>query len=489
MSTAATMRNVYPDNHLPSGLGLDSEGETLEVQALYHGQLIGTRHLEESAGFGKKKVRAQYVIGSAANADAPVAPEMIGGAALPLVTTWEQDYLVNVTPQMRGTLWVDGHAVSLQDYVRERGSSFTLPRNCRARVDCGQVVFMLGRTPRAVQVPRRWFDLRWTEHKYTLGAAMALGLFLLTIMAVPPDTRSLSLDTLNWNGTFIQGVVVPPVEQEIPAWLDPKKNDGQGDEGKAHAGPDGKMGDTKSTATNKRYGIKGPESNTDPHMSKEAAIDRARNSGILGIMARQGSALASIFGRDTALGNDAEDALGNLVGVQIGNAAGAGGLGIFGTGAGGGGTGAGTIGIGSLNTIGSAGRGQGGDNPYGRLAGTLTRPRRTIVPEVIAGTATVRGSLDKETIRRIVRLHMNEVKYCYDQELVKKPSLAGRISVQFAISATGQILSSVLQSSSMENPRVESCVVNAVRRWDFPKPQGGGVVIVVYPFSFTSPTS
>jgi TonB family protein len=111
------------------------------------------------------------------------------------------------------------------------------------------------------------------------------------------------------------------------------------------------------------------------------------------------------------------------------------------------------------------------------------------VPEVIAGTATVRGSLDKETIRRIVRLHMNEVKYCYDQELVKKPSLAGRISVQFAISATGQILSSVLQSSSMENPRVESCVVNAVRRWDFPKPQGGGVVIVVYPFSFTSPTS
>jgi len=103
--------------------------------------------------------------------------------------------------------------------------------------------------------------------------------------------------------------------------------------------------------------------------------------------------------------------------------------------------------------------------------------------------ASVHGMLDKEIIRRIVHLHMNEVKYCYDQELVKKPALAGRISVQFAISPVGQVLTSVMQSTTMENARVENCVVNAVRRWEFPKPTGGGVVIVLYPFSFTSPTS
>ena len=97
----------------------------------------------------------------------------------------------------------------------------------------------------------------------------------------------------------------------------------------------------------------------------------------------------------------------------------------------------------------------------------------------------VKGSLDKEIIRRIIRRHINEVKYCYEQELTRKPELGGRVAVQFTIAATGQVIASVLQNSTMGNPRVENCVVQAVRRWEFPKPLGGGIVIVSYPFSFT----
>ena len=224
-------------------------------------------------------------------------------------------------------------------------------------------------------------------------------------------------------------------------------------------------------------------------MEQQAAEEFGRNSGIVGIMNKQASKMASIFGRATALGNDPEDALGNLIGVQIGEAAGIGGLALVGTGWGGSGTGLGTLGFGNLATLGSLGHGPGGRNDYGRAVGLIDRPRRTIVPEVIPGVASVHGSLDKEVIRRIVRLHVNEVKYCYDQELVKKPALAGRISVQFAISPVGQVITSVMQSTSMDDARVENCVVNAVRRWEFPKPVGGGIVIVLYPFSFTTPTS
>ncbi|HEX7501397.1 MAG TPA: AgmX/PglI C-terminal domain-containing protein [Polyangia bacterium] len=43
-----------------------------------------------------------------------------------------------------------------------------------------------------------------------------------------------------------------------------------------------------------------------------------------------------------------------------------------------------------------------------------------------------------------------------------------------------------LQSSTVENVRVEGCVVQAVRRWEFPRPVGGGIVIVSYPFNFTA---
>ena len=65
--------------------------------------------------------------------------------------------------------------------------------------------------------------------------------------------------------------------------------------------------------------------------------------------------VASVFGRDSALGSDSADALGALVGGQIGEAYGVGGLGLVGTGRGGGGSGSGTISLGSLGTIGRGG--------------------------------------------------------------------------------------------------------------------------------------
>ena len=125
-----------------------------------------------------------------------------------------------------------------------------------------------------------------------------------------------------------------------------------------------------------------------------------------------------------------------------------------------------------------------GKGGYGRSAGGLGG-RRAWAPDVIGGIANVRGSLDGEIIRRIIRRHVNEVKYCYEQELTKKPDLGGRIMVQFTIAASGQVIASVLQNSTMGNARVENCTVQAVRRWEFPKPLGGGLVIVSYPFVLT----
>jgi TonB family protein len=65
-------------------------------------------------------------------------------------------------------------------------------------------------------------------------------------------------------------------------------------------------------------------------------------------------------------------------------------------------------------------------------------------------------------------------------------ALGGRISVQFIIAATGQVINSFIQSTTMGNVRVEKCVVDAVKRWEFPKPTGGGIAIVSYPFNFVA---
>jgi len=93
--------------------------------------------------------------------------------------------------------------------------------------------------------------------------------------------------------------------------------------------------------------------------------------------------------------------------------------------------------------------------------------------------------VDKEIIRRVIRPHFPEVKTCYEAELTKAPSLGGTVMVQFTIAASGEVIASVLQNSTMNNARLENCVVRAVRRWRFPKPLGGGIVVVSYPFKLT----
>jgi metallo-beta-lactamase class B len=60
--------------------------------------------------------------------------------------------------------------------------------------------------------------------------------------------------------------------------------------------------------------------------------------------------------------------------------------------------------------------------------------------------------------------------------------------VQFTIAASGEVIASVLQNSTMHSPAVETCTVHAVKGWRFPKPKGGGIVIVSYPFVLTPET-
>ena len=91
-----------------------------------------------------------------------------------------------------------------------------------------------------------------------------------------------------------------------------------------------------------------------------------------------------------------------------------------------------------------------------------------------------------KTFDGTIRQHLNEVKDCYEMELSRKPSLQGRVTVQFTIVTTGQVITAVVQSSTLGNTRVENCVVNAVRRWAFLKPNDGGIAIVSYPFNFTA---
>ncbi|HUT78002.1 MAG TPA: AgmX/PglI C-terminal domain-containing protein, partial [Polyangia bacterium] len=87
----------------------------------------------------------------------------------------------------------------------------------------------------------------------------------------------------------------------------------------------------------------------------------------------------------------------------------------------------------------------------------------------------------------IVQRHINEIKFCYERELAKRPDLAGRVSIKFIISGTGAVQMAVVEESTLGNAGVENCIAGAVKRWTFPQPEGGGIVVVTYPFQLTSP--
>jgi hypothetical protein len=452
------------------------------VYAVIHGL---TRLFEE-------RQPRDFTIGSDPTALFNAPSDYLPVGAFPLVRSTGTDYEMLFTQQMSGDVTINGQTMSLQQLAgsgqaHQSGAvggamAWAIPNGARAKIDLGSNTFLVSSVP----APRRYptpFNVNWGQQSYTAATALVVGLFLGMIYSIPPDPKSLSLDAFMNDQRFAKFLIKPPEEKEeqIPEWLKKKGPDEAGGKGKRHKGEEGKMG--KKTSKNKSglYGLKGPKDNPDPHLAKMLAEEQAQKAGVLGILkAQEGSHLASIFGRDSALGNDAENVLGGLVGTQIGEAYGVGGLGLVGSGKGGGGTGEGTIGLGNLGTIGKGGGGGNGSG-YGRGAGGLGG-RRAHAPDVVPGTAQVRGSLDKEIIRRIIRRHLNEVKFCYEKELMKKADLFGRVMIQFTISGTGQVVASVVQNSTMNNPTVEQCIAGAVRRWEFPKPQGGGIVIVSYPF-------
>jgi Ca-activated chloride channel family protein len=152
-----------------------------------------------------------------------------------------------------------------------------------------------------------------------------------------------------------------------------------------------------------------------------------------------------------------------------------------GFGEGGGGYGSGTIGLGSTGLIGKGGGGGTGQG-YGTGSGVGFGGRGTRVPTVRQAKPTVTGSLDKDVIRRIVRAHVNEVRSCYNAALTKDPNVAGRITIEMTIGPDGKISTSVVAANTTTETALGQCIANAVKKWTFPKPVGGGSVKVTYPF-------
>jgi len=100
------------------------------------------------------------------------------------------------------------------------------------------------------------------------------------------------------------------------------------------------------------------------------------------------------------------------------------------------------------------------------------------------------SGLEKTVIVESIAKNISEISACYSNELKKsKGPFSGSILTKFTIEADGLVKSAVAEDSSLQNEAVKTCVINVLKRIQFPKPAGGGVVEVNYPFAFTPATA
>jgi hypothetical protein len=140
--------------------------------------------------------------------------------------------------------------------------------------------------------------------------------------------------------------------------------------------------------------------------------------------------------------------------------------------------GTGTIDQGGLDTHGGPGIGEG--------PSLTARPPHETTPTIhmcsssdpTCGRAV--GGLTRDQIRSVIARHRPEVRFCYEQALIGRPALEGRVTVGFQIAQDGHVQNSTASGLA----GVDSCVAQAAQRWQFP--QSASPTIVSYPFILES---
>jgi len=276
----------------------------VEICVLWNGTLEAVDHIPLTGGGARS-----FAIGEAFDCDFPVPLEDLAGAArFPLVEIDDQGRVrLEVPPggKLRGA---DRRTPDDRDLL-------TLEPGRRVALGLGAITFEV----EVVEMPE-WASPRRVPGKIysvAFGVSFLLHAGVAAAMAlVPPAPEPLCLDDLLTENRIARYMLLEPqaaTPTEPPLLLVRERHDHEL-AGMRHIGTEGQMG------------------------SRDSVKSMAREAGILSYLSTS---------REPAIappGNEAENALGSLMGSQVGGSFGNGGhFGVRGTGRGGGGTGEGTI--------------------------------------------------------------------------------------------------------------------------------------------------
>ena len=488
-SLVKTGPDVHPDE-------VETHAAAIEVMVKWDQNTLHVAHNSPPKSF---------FVGEEPGADYFVPSEVLGTTRAPVVVARGVSATLVMLPRSSGTVEIPGQGVfTFQDLIssgRARSSSelsgaheFDLPNNAKARMEIeGTGLTFEVSAVNAGKAPPVGVFASFEPAAYMfIGLSFLLHIGIVASMAffMPSmsgdDAEAIDRDQLLLMQKMLNAAAEREQEEkETEQQPDQNADNKEGGTGTRAKGEEGSMGNPNTKDTNKRYGVQGPQDNADPHIARQAAMKEAQEFGMIGLInvgaGGDPNAPTAPWGRDDSLGNDPLSARGNMWGDAIGDAFGAGGLGLSGVGEGGGGRGEG-IGLGNIGTLGhgaGTGTGQGFGNGHGRLGGA----HATKAPSLRQGATQVNGRLPPEVIQRIVRQNFGRFRLCYENGLRNNPTLSGRVSVKFVIDRSGAVSTAQDGGSELPDQGVISCVVRGFGNLSFPQPEGG-IVTVVYPIIF-----
>jgi hypothetical protein len=429
--------------------------------------------------------RSPVLIGEGPACALAVPASQLPSPQFPILRYGGGEYAFAFARGMTGALEEKGVRTSLSELVRGRkaiadatvpgGFTVPVPRSgaVRAELGAGLAIEARARHPERLEVPPWWHRINYQFLNLFLVLLFLQAGFIVASSNFPYETDVLADDLFKNPSRMAKFIIKPPEAPKLAEKLvgekGPKKEEQSGEMAEKHKGEEGKMGKKDAPKTDGRSAPKA----IDPN-----AKEVVKRMGVLGALGRGGGGgLATVFGSG-GLGGDVRGAVGNMFGNAVGDSLGFGGLGVRGTGAGGGGAGE-TVGIGG---IGTKGRG-GGLGGYGQGVGGLGRKTDREVA-ITAGTAMVMGSIDKELIRKVIQEHAAQIRFCYQEELAVNPKLAGRVTIKWVIDAEGNASNASVDagSTTLASDKVHRCMMDRIVSWQFPKPKGGGIAVITYPW-------
>jgi len=100
------------------------------------------------------------------------------------------------------------------------------------------------------------------------------------------------------------------------------------------------------------------------------------------------------------------------------------------------------------------------------------------------GGGIVGGGLSQAEVWKVISRHLSEVRNCYEQALLRKPGISGKLLADFTIGMNGRVQRKFVKNSTLNYGRLDRCVMSRLSKWEFPKPRGKVVIDVTYPFVF-----